>query len=192
MEKMICRILLLFCLTSCGLFKSPYTGPVYPSEENQNITVEWRFSSKSNISIPSLKVHCVLVPELKVFYHLDNSVDEPQHEQFAGRVQCDKDALRTGRLRLHVSRVRTEDSGLYLCRMATESGRKVTQFSLNITAARDWPKTERPSTDAPERPSTETRGGIDVFIVLILTPGLVAVLFAFYISIHSLLSHVIQ
>uniref|UniRef100_A0A087X475 Ig-like domain-containing protein n=1 Tax=Poecilia formosa TaxID=48698 RepID=A0A087X475_POEFO len=37
-----------------------------------------------------------------------------QHPQFSGRVQMDKDVLREGRIRLHVSRLRTEDSGLYL------------------------------------------------------------------------------
>ncbi|XP_036967735.1 programmed cell death 1 ligand 1-like isoform X2 [Acanthopagrus latus] len=186
LEKMICRILLFFYLASCGMLQPRYSGPVYQTEENHNITAEWRFSSEPNISVPSLKIHCVSVPGLKVFYHLDNSVDEPQHEQFSGRVQCDRDALRTGRVRLHVSRVRTEDSGLYLCRMATGSGRKVSQFSLKITA-RDWPKTERPNTEKPERLNTVRRGGIDVFTVLILMPGLVAVLFALYLVIHSLL-----
>ncbi|XP_030285630.1 programmed cell death 1 ligand 1-like isoform X2 [Sparus aurata] len=170
------------------MLKPRYTDPVYQSEENHNITVEWCFSSESNISVPSLKIHCVFVPGLKVFYHLNNSVDAPQHEQFSGRVQCDKDALRTGRVRLHVSRVRTEDSGLYLCRMATGSGRKVSQFSLDITAARHWPKTERPNTETPERPNTVRRGGIDIFLVLLLTPGLVAVLFALYLVIHTPLS----
>lgn len=107
----------------------------YQAEENSNVTVEWRFSNKTGISVPSLKIHCVFLSEepQKVFYELDNSVKESQHEQFAGRVQCDKDALGTGRVRFHVFRVTTHDSGSYLCRMATEFGRKSEEFALNIT-----------------------------------------------------------
>lgn len=126
-----------FCLSPSfllsGLFDLQNMALNYKSEQNNNITVEWRFSAKTNISISSLKIHCVLIPELKVFYHLDNSVEESQHEQFAGRVQCDKEALSAGLVRLHLSKVRTDDSGLYLCRMTTEFGKKVKQFSLNIT-----------------------------------------------------------
>ncbi|XP_036967744.1 programmed cell death 1 ligand 1-like [Acanthopagrus latus] len=164
---MICRILLLISLNCvCGLYKPRYSGPVYQSEENHNITAEWRFSSKPNISVPSLKIHCVFVRGLKVFYHLDNSVDEPQHEQFSGRVQCDKDALRTGRVRLHVSRVRTEDSGLYLCRMATGSGRKVSQFSFNITEATVTSKPLIPEPEPKPKPKPESRGRIGLFVGL--------------------------
>ncbi|XP_070711170.1 programmed cell death 1 ligand 1-like [Pempheris klunzingeri] len=127
--------------------------------EGSNVTVEWCFSSRANISISSLKIHCLMDPELKVFYHLDDIVrmdKEPPHEQFAGRVQCDKDALRTGRVQLHLSRVQMNDSGRYRCRMFTGSGRKVKPFSLSITAAVDEPK---PLTPEPEpEPEPESRG----------------------------------
>lgn len=115
------------------MFSPQSTGLHRHAVENNNITVEWRFSSEADISVASLKIHCLLFPELKVFYHMDSSVDESQDEQFMGRVHCDKDALSTGRVRLHLSRVRTNDSGRYLCRMATEFGKKVKAFSLNIT-----------------------------------------------------------
>ncbi|KAL7375752.1 hypothetical protein ABVT39_023021 [Epinephelus coioides] len=132
---MMCIILLLINLTSCvcGVSK-PYDTPLkYQAEENSDVTVEWSFSSETDIPLPSLKIHCQKVLGLKVFYHLDNCIEESQHEQFAGRVQCDKDALRGGRVRLHLSRVKMNDSGVYLCRMATDFGRKVKVFSLDIT-----------------------------------------------------------
>ncbi|KAI3375623.1 hypothetical protein L3Q82_003938 [Scortum barcoo] len=47
--------------------------------------------------------------------HEGVEVPESQDEHFAGRVQFDKDVLREGRIRLHVSRLRTDDSGLYHC-----------------------------------------------------------------------------
>ncbi|XP_075948505.1 uncharacterized protein LOC142950786 isoform X2 [Anarhichas minor] len=175
---MTCCILLLFILTSCvcGMIQYRYMGLRYQAEEGSNITVEWSFSSRDDISIPSLKIHCVSVSELKVFYHQDSSVDESLHEQFAGRVQCDRDALRTGRVRLHLSRVSTNDSGLYLCRMLTEFGRKVKQFSLNITAADEpkpvtsKPEPEPPETPEPAEPAPEGQGRICLYVVL----GLVA------------------
>uniref|UniRef100_A0A096MIE8 Ig-like domain-containing protein n=1 Tax=Poecilia formosa TaxID=48698 RepID=A0A096MIE8_POEFO len=52
-----------------------------------------------------------------VLYQVHEGVEFPesQDDQFSGRVQIDTDVLREGRIRLHVSRLRTEDSGLYLC-----------------------------------------------------------------------------
>ncbi|XP_044040382.1 uncharacterized protein LOC122870298 [Siniperca chuatsi] len=190
-EKMVCSILLLITLTSCvcGVFEPHNTALNYQAEESNNITVEWRFSSKANISLPSLKIHCLFVlPELKVFYHLDNSVEESQHEQFAGRVQCDKDALSTGRVRLHLSRVRTDDSGPYLCRMATEFGKKIKEFSLNITdkshtdTIADEPK--------PVIPKPASRGRIGLYVGLGLAAAAAAALAvcrctSSYTALHS-------
>ncbi|XP_037615408.1 uncharacterized protein LOC119482075 isoform X2 [Sebastes umbrosus] len=178
---MICRILLLISLTSCvsGMFEPQNTALKHQAAEGNNITVEWRFSARTDISVPSLKIHCVFVLGLKVFYHLDNSVNESLHEQFAGRTQCDKDALRTGRVRLHLSRVRTNDSGLYLCRMATGFGRKVKQFSLNITAAVDEPVTMTtkpvPAITIPVPPSRER---ICFYVVLGLAAAAAAAVLA--------------
>lgn len=62
----------------------------YQAQEVVAVTVEWSFSSEADVSIPSLPVHCVSVLGLKVFYHLDGSVDESLHEQFAE--QCDEEA----------------------------------------------------------------------------------------------------
>ncbi|XP_070711285.1 programmed cell death 1 ligand 1-like [Pempheris klunzingeri] len=143
--------------------------------EGSNVTVEWCFSSRANISISSLKIHCLMDPELKVFYHLDDifrMIKEPPHEQFAGRVQCDKDALRTGRVRLHVSRVQMNDSGRYRCRMLTGSGRKVKPFSLNITAAEPKPLTPEPH---PE-PEPESRGRPGLYAGLGLAAAAAALL----------------
>ncbi|XP_078020784.1 uncharacterized protein LOC144459871 [Epinephelus lanceolatus] len=173
-EKMMCIILLLINLTSCvcGVSK-PYDTPLkYQAEENSDVQVEWSFSSETDIPLPSLKIHCQKVLGLKVFYHLDNCIEESQHEQFAGRVQCDKDALRGGRVRLHLSRVKINDSGVYLCRMATDFGRKVKVFSLSITAAVDKPKPVTPT------PAPVSRGRISLCVVLGLAAAAVLVLLA--------------
>ncbi|XP_049424007.1 uncharacterized protein LOC125883619 isoform X1 [Epinephelus fuscoguttatus] len=192
-EKMICIILLLINLTSCvcGVSK-PYDTPLkYQAEENSDVTVEWSFSSETDIPLPSLKIHCQKVLGLKVFYHLDNCIEESQHEQFAGRVQCDKDALRGGRVRLHLSRVKMNDSGVYLCRMATDFGRKVKEFSLDITAAVDKPKpvTTTPAPVTPT-PAPVSRGRISLCVVLGLAAAAALAVLAALAVHHCTLSYI--
>ncbi|KAI3360533.1 hypothetical protein L3Q82_002277 [Scortum barcoo] len=51
-----------------------------------------------------------------------------------GRVQFEKDVLRGGRIRLHVSRLRTDDSGSYQCEVKTNYGVDYAECRLNVTA----------------------------------------------------------
>ncbi|XP_039874848.1 uncharacterized protein LOC120725860 isoform X2 [Simochromis diagramma] len=178
----MCRSFLLIILTSCFCEMSANHNKdlYYQAEENSDITVEWTFTTKVSITISSLKIHCLQLPELKVFFNMDTSSDEPQHEQFAGRVQCDKDALTTGRVRLQLSRVRSNDSGRYLCRMATQFGKKVKEFRLNITAATVKPK---PVTATREPNRKPERGERSLFSNLALGAGLAGCLAAFVIPI---------
>uniref|UniRef100_A0A8P4KQX9 Ig-like domain-containing protein n=1 Tax=Dicentrarchus labrax TaxID=13489 RepID=A0A8P4KQX9_DICLA len=113
----------------------------YQAEENNNITLEWTFKTNNDSSNNSLNIFCELIADQKVsvLYDLHEGVEVPesQHEQFAGRVQCDKDVLTEGKIRLHVSKLRTEDSGLYVLRIECLSLIKfkdtVLKFSLLYT-----------------------------------------------------------
>ncbi|CAI5659836.1 unnamed protein product [Oreochromis niloticus] len=140
MEKIFCRILLLIILTSCvsGSFVVNVTQTSYQAEENHNITLEWTFTTKPDRSTRSLNILCELFISHKssVLYHLHEGVEvsESQDEKFSGRVQSDKDALREGRIRLQLSRLRTDDSGLYLCEVNTDYGFSVGRCRLNVTA----------------------------------------------------------
>ncbi|XP_051256091.1 uncharacterized protein LOC127363548 isoform X9 [Dicentrarchus labrax] len=181
---MICWILLLINLTSCvcGTFVVNVTQTSYQAEENHNITLEWTFTTNNDSSLNSLSIYCELITDhmVSVLYHLHEGVEVPesQDEQFAGRVQCDKDVLREGRLRLHVSRLRTEDSGLYQCEVFTNYGGSLGRCRLNVTAARDLPK--------PEAQNTRSRGRLGLYCGLGLAAAAAAVLFAFYLLfIHS-------
>ncbi|KAI3375559.1 hypothetical protein L3Q82_003887 [Scortum barcoo] len=102
------------------------TQSSYQAEENQNITLEWTFTIKKETPLTSLYILCELFTDLSVptLFQLHEGVEVPesQDEHFAGRVQFDKDVLREGRIRLHVSRLRTDDSGLYLCEVSTNYG----------------------------------------------------------------------
>ncbi|KAM9335500.1 uncharacterized protein ABDE67_020485 [Symphorus nematophorus] len=188
-EKMICRILLLIKLSSCvcGTFVVNVTQTSYQAEENHNITLEWTFTTKTDASLNSLQILCEMVnpPKNSGLFHLHEGVEvsESQDEQFAGRVQCDKDVLREGRIRLHVSRLRTEDSGLYVCEVKTNYGANSGVCHLNVTAAADEPKPPRPTVS----PKPENWGMIVAYVAL-AAAGLVVIYKAyksFYYLCHK-------
>ncbi|XP_028419726.1 butyrophilin-like protein 8 isoform X2 [Perca flavescens] len=155
---MICSILLLIILTSCvsGTLVVNVTQTSYQAEENHHITLEWTFTTNPHTSSNSLNIFCELLTDLRpsVLFYLHDGVEVPesQDEQFAGRIQWDKDVLREGRIRLHVSRLRTEDSGLYKCYVDTDYGRNSGRFWLNVTAA-DEPKTSETNSETRTRES---------------------------------------
>ncbi|XP_041841237.1 uncharacterized protein LOC121639795 [Melanotaenia boesemani] len=110
-------ILLLLHLTSvCGELREKTT--FYQAEEDDNITIRWDRQNQTDMSLTNMI--CFLISKhFIVFYELIDGVELPesQHQQFSGRVQCDRDALREGRVTLHLSRVTAEDSGNYRCEM---------------------------------------------------------------------------
>ncbi|XP_060890973.1 programmed cell death 1 ligand 1-like isoform X2 [Labrus mixtus] len=159
-KKMMCRILLLLMLTCCvcGTFEVNVSQSFYQAEENQSITLEWTFTPQDDPSLHSLRMLCLMVTDHKVstLFELMGGVEvpAPEHKQFAGRVHCDKDVLKEGRLRLHVSSLRTEDSGRYVCDMKMKNDAGRGECSLNVTAAAHEPETQRPT----GRPGPESRG----------------------------------
>ncbi|XP_014835693.1 PREDICTED: uncharacterized protein LOC106913681, partial [Poecilia mexicana] len=174
--------LLLLILSSClcaATFVVNVTQSSYEAEENHSITLEWTFTTRTQGSYRELFIICrLLAPHRRLFcYHLHKGVEIPgsQHDQFSGRVQSDKDVLREGRIRLHVSRLRTEDSGLYLCDVKTEDGFNSGRCRLNVTAAADQIQTQRPTlTPEPER-----GGRIIIFISLGVTAALIVIIIIF-------------
>ncbi|XP_029932729.1 uncharacterized protein LOC115377014 [Myripristis murdjan] len=146
-EEMI-SILLLVVLTAsvCGALVLNVRQSVCQAEENRNVTMEWTFTP--NMRLTDMEIYLALwVSELKtsktVYYQLYGvEYPEVQDEQFAGRVGLDKDELRKGNIRLHLSRLRTEDSGVYRCEVATYFDGNISECSLNVTAARIQPTAE--------------------------------------------------
>ncbi|XP_043954876.1 uncharacterized protein LOC122821071 isoform X2 [Gambusia affinis] len=171
--KMISSILLLLILSSClcaATFVVNVTQSSYQAEENHSITLEWTFTTKTQGSWRKLFIYCSLLAPHKplVLYQVHEGVEIPesQDEQFSGRVQSDKDVLREGRIRLHVSRLRTEDSGLYLCDVETEDGFNSAECRLNVTAADQLqPPTENLQPDSRGRIGLYVSLGLFVLIV---------------------------
>ncbi|XP_037615131.1 uncharacterized protein LOC119481879 isoform X9 [Sebastes umbrosus] len=164
MEKVICSILLLLSLTSC--VSGAFTRTSYEAEENHNITMEWIFSNLINRPLDSYIVYCEMPTDDRrsVLFHLHKGVEVPesQDEQFTGRVRWDKDVLRDGRIRLHMSRLRINDSGRYRCDMDTGDDRVSRICHLNVTAAADEPKPPTPTMSS----QPESRGRIGLYVVL--------------------------
>ncbi|XP_014881451.1 uncharacterized protein LOC106942638 [Poecilia latipinna] len=132
--------LLLLILSSClcaATFVVNVTQSSYEAEENHSITLEWTFTTRTQGSYRELFIYCEANTDhgVLVLYQVHEGVEIPesQDDQFSGRVQSDKDVLREGRIRLHVSRLRTEDSGLYLCDVKTEDGFNSGRCRLNVT-----------------------------------------------------------
>ncbi|XP_041841248.1 uncharacterized protein LOC121639797 isoform X2 [Melanotaenia boesemani] len=167
-EKMICETLLLLILISsvCATFVVNVTQSSYQAEENHNITLEWTFTTKPDISSNSLFIYCELkaAHKLKVLFHVFKGVEASLYtdQQFVGRVQSDKDVLREGRIRLHVSRLRTNDSGVYSCQVNTDHGWGSASCQLNVTEAAEELPPQRPTI----RPQPE-RGGHILLVVLV-------------------------
>nr|XP_019965784.1 PREDICTED: uncharacterized protein LOC109644776 isoform X2 [Paralichthys olivaceus] len=156
---MISWILLLILLISCvcaGALEVKVSQPLYQAEENNSVTLEWKFTTEPDRSTNSLSIICDQTTDQKdskILYHLHkgSEVQRSQDEQFSGRVQCDGDVLREGRLRLQVSRLRNEDSGQYMCEVNRNNDGNFGKCQLIVIAA-DQPKPQRPTvTSQPER-----------------------------------------
>ncbi|XP_018543701.1 uncharacterized protein LOC108891062 isoform X2 [Lates calcarifer] len=164
---MICWILLLIKLTSCvcaGTFVVNVTQTSYQAEENHNITLEWTFTTHNSSNF--IFIFCRLLTDQntsKVLYELhdDVEVSKSQDEEFSGRVQFDKDVLREGRIRLHVSRLRAEDSGQYQCGVITNYGDSSGECRLNVTAV-DESTPQRPTVS----PEPESQGWVILYVGL--------------------------
>lgn len=133
MMSLLC--LSLPSLSSTGMFAVKRT--LYQAEENDNITIRWDSHTQTDMSLTNLVCFLQSKP-LKLLYEMINSVEVPesQHQQFAGRVQCDEDALREGRIRLHLSRVTTDDSGNYCCDLAANYDEILRRWVLETSGKR--------------------------------------------------------
>ncbi|KAK1890579.1 Programmed cell death 1 ligand 1 [Dissostichus eleginoides] len=162
---------LLLFLPSCvsGTFVVNVTQTSYHAEENQNITLEWTFSTRRDTSLRSISIVCEMFTEIRryLLFHLHQGVESPESQdpEFSGRVQWDKDVLTEGRLTLHVSRLRTSDSGFYVCDIFVipdESNSR--RCWLIVTAAAEL-QTQRPT----ESPQPERHRFIWIYVGLAVT-----------------------
>ncbi|KAM7366559.1 hypothetical protein PAMP_015992 [Pampus punctatissimus] len=126
-------LVLFFLLTfsTSGISVVKQAATFYQAEENNDITIKCNSQIKADMS--HTKLVCFLQSKpVRILYELINGA-ESHDEQFAGRVRCDEDALREGRLRLHLSRVTTEDSGNYRCDLEANYDKITKRWTLKAS-----------------------------------------------------------
>ncbi|KAM3590026.1 uncharacterized protein V6R79_002152 [Siganus canaliculatus] len=158
------RILLLLILTSSvwGQDEMSPTQSLYEAVENQTITLEWTFTIRRPLRHYEVYCQHITGPMTSVVLHVEQGVQYPdsQDPDFAGRVQFDEEVFREGRLRVHVSRLQTTDSGLYQVEVVTEYGSNFGTCRLSVSAAAKETEILRPGPvgPGPERPGPERPG----------------------------------
>ncbi|XP_022625346.1 uncharacterized protein LOC111239720 isoform X2 [Seriola dumerili] len=125
---------ILIVLISMWMYLVKMSPRLYEAEENGDITIGWDFQTKADMTRSNMV--CFLQSEpLELFYQMIKGVEAPesQHQRFAGRVHCDRDALRDGRVRLQVSAVTAEDSGNYRCDLAAAYDKTTRRWELEAS-----------------------------------------------------------
>ncbi|CAJ1085775.1 uncharacterized protein LOC117814164 isoform X3 [Xyrichtys novacula] len=173
---MVSRFLLLMALSVCvsGTLVVKVAQRSYQAEEDQDLILEWTFKPKPDSSLKTLNIFCDMFNNQKdpVLFHLHEGVEVPQKEgDFVGRVQYDKEVLKEGQIRLHVSSLRTEDSGWYRCEVLTEYGSSWDRCHLSVTE-----RNQTVSEPEPERPESQSPGRIGFYIGLTAAAVLILVL----------------
>ncbi|KAM3590603.1 uncharacterized protein V6R79_012445 [Siganus canaliculatus] len=162
-------------VSSAGTFELNQTQSLYEAVENQTITLEWTFTIRRPLRY--YQVYCEHITDVRisVVLHVEQGVQFPgsQHPHFTGRVQFDEESFREGRVRVHVSRLRIQDSGLYQCEVETEHGSSSGKCRLSVSAAANETQTLRPGPErpgperpGPERPGPEIRGRTGLVVAL--------------------------
>ncbi|CAI5685918.1 unnamed protein product [Oreochromis niloticus] len=149
-------IFLLFSLTPVCAKR---TQSVYEAEEDDNITIRWDSQLQADVSL--INMMCVFHSGVtKILYKMIRGVEDSdsQHEQFAGRVQIDRDALRGGRVRLHVSRVTAEDSGNYRCDLAADYNKVLRRWELEASEHFVFNVAQKASPTTPQSGLTAAEG----------------------------------
>ncbi|KAM3590906.1 uncharacterized protein V6R79_018683 [Siganus canaliculatus] len=162
-----------------GTFELNQTQSLYEAVENQTITLEWTFTIRRPPRYYQVYCEHITGPRISVVLHVEQGDQNPdsQDPDFTGRVQFDEEVFREGRLRVHVSRLQTTDSGLYRCEVMTEYGPSVGKCRLIVSAAANETQTLRPGPEGPgpERPGPKIRGRTGLVVALGLTVVLLVV-----------------
>ncbi|XP_054881712.1 uncharacterized protein LOC129356134 [Poeciliopsis prolifica] len=170
--------LLHLTCTVQGIFTGENPPSVYETEEDDNFTLNWDNLTQTNTTLTKMICFLLLSPP-KVLYRKISGA-ESQDGQFSGRVQSDGTE---GRLRLHLSRLRTEDSGCYRCDLAAynqllrkwELQTSVT-FVLNVTKTSRGETPASLNTTKPRLTATPENPNRQIVMVILVTVLLVFLL----------------
>ncbi|XP_055370120.1 uncharacterized protein LOC114869341 isoform X2 [Betta splendens] len=168
---MMMMMMMMWLLLPLSLISSVWTfplvvSPTYQTVEDDNITISWDCDTKTDLSFTNLKCRLLSEPPKVLYQMTDGAEGAESHQQFSGRVQLDKEALRGGRFRLSLSNVAAEDSGTYRCDVAANYDETMRTwefttsetFVLNVSQISDGDGVVSPNTATRPEGSKTTRG----------------------------------
>ncbi|XP_014829383.1 PREDICTED: uncharacterized protein LOC106907977 isoform X2 [Poecilia mexicana] len=172
-------LLLPLTCTVPGTFAGESPPPVHETEEDDNFTLGWDKLTQTNTTLTKLICFLLLSPP-KVLYRRINGAEVPESQdgQFSGRVQSDG---REGRLRLHLSRLRAEDSGRYRCDLAAyDQVLRKWELQASVTFVLNVTKTSRGDTSGSLNTPKPRLGATPAAVIIgtvLLVPVILACIF---------------
>ncbi|XP_078147966.1 programmed cell death 1 ligand 1-like [Centroberyx gerrardi] len=157
-----CGRLLIICLCCHDIaaadqfpFTVSVTQSVYQAEEQCNVTLIWLYPATADMPLHTLFIDLLYVkpePWRKIF-HVENGMEDKlfPDEQYRGRVWCDAELARKGRIECQFSELRLNDTGTYHCVVAVGRDGHFKTCDLNVTAAKQPKTPEGPEQREPGR-----------------------------------------
>ncbi|KAK5621126.1 hypothetical protein CRENBAI_013463 [Crenichthys baileyi] len=136
MVSRVCPLMVLiwvWCLLAEGspLRDVNNTQDVYQAEEHSSITLTM---SPVNTTSDSLQIHLMRLDPLTRIYLYDsrNNLKVITDKQFRGRLQCDLQLVRNGRIECLLSDLRLNDSGIYQWIVAADGRINLQKSQLKV------------------------------------------------------------
>ncbi|XP_026181268.1 programmed cell death 1 ligand 1-like [Mastacembelus armatus] len=146
---------------------------VYQAKEHGNITLTWSFPVGSDLPPHPLIVDVAHLNSMSRIYRYDSrsETEEYPHEPYRGRVHCDPELARRGRVQCNLTDLRLSDTGTYQCVLAArqELYRSYRTRVLSVTAASVQPTYEPSKPETRERPGLYPGLGLFTVVSLALT-----------------------
>ncbi|XP_033182437.1 uncharacterized protein LOC117153009 [Anabas testudineus] len=165
---LLLMVTVVFC-PSRGQTLFTVSGPqdVYQAEEHSNITLTWLFSVTADMSDSLyIKVRCEK-PFRSVYRYNSRSKAEPYQDEFyRGRVLCDPELARKGRIECVFTDLRLNDTGTYRCVVEMNRNRSSKLCHLNVTGVQ--PVSETLETK-PERRRIGLYSGFVLFTLVVFS-----------------------
>ncbi|XP_019209863.1 programmed cell death 1 ligand 1 isoform X2 [Oreochromis niloticus] len=111
---------------------------VYQAEENSNITMTWLLHFDINRPPDFLQINLINVKKKTrvFFYNSETGTEVYPDENYRGRLQCDPQLARKGRLECLLTDLRLNDTGTYHCIVVLNEEASSKTCDLNVTGKR--------------------------------------------------------
>ncbi|CAI5659913.1 programmed cell death 1 ligand 1-like isoform X1 [Oreochromis niloticus] len=166
-----CRALLLSVLTvnlfCAAVGQSNFTmsaeQEIYQAEEKSNITITWLLHFDTNRPPDFLQIDLMNVKRKTrvFFYNSETDTEVYPDENYRGRLQCEPQLARKGRLECVLTDLRLNDTGTYHCIVVLNEEVSSKTCDLNVTAAFEKP------VEVSSKPANSKRIGLHAALALL-------------------------